>query len=132
VSTALLHNPFEVMVAGVVVSAGVGIAYAAMPGLIMGSVPLHETASANGLNALMRSVGTSISSAVMATLLAHLTVTAGPVTLPSLAGFRVAFLVAAGAALAGVLVTVLVPRVRDRLDHGVPAPEPEERRELQV
>jgi MFS family permease len=111
-STLLLHNAFEIMVAVVIVSAGVGIAYAAMPGLIMGAVPLSETASANGLNSLSRSVGTSISSAVMATLLAQLTFTVGTLTVPSLTGFRVAFLIAAGAAVAGVLVTMLVPRAK--------------------
>ncbi|MFL6121052.1 MFS transporter [Actinophytocola sp.] len=132
VATLLLHSAFQVMVAAVIVSAGVGIAYAAMPRLIMGAVPLHETASANGLNSLMRSVGTSMSSAVMATLLAHMSVTVGPVTVPSLAGFRVAFLIAAGAAFAAVLVTSLVPRVRDRLDHAVPMVAPEGRSELQV
>lgn len=132
-STMLLHNAVEAMIATVIVSAGVGIAYAAMPGLIMGSVPLHETASANGLNSLMRSVGTSVSSAVIATLLAHMTVTAGSLTVPSLAGFRVAFLIAAGASLVGFLVvTLLVPRVRDSLDDALPMVEPEERRELQV
>jgi MFS family permease len=132
VSTLLVYNAVQVMLATVVVSAGVGIAYAAMPGLIMGSVPLHETASANGLNSLMRSVGTSISSAVMATLLAHMTFTVGSRTVPSLAGFRVAFLIAAGAAAVGVLVTLFVPRVRDRLDHPVAVVEAEDRRELQV
>lgn len=136
VSTLLLHNAFQIMVAGVIVSSGVGIAYAAMPGLIMGSVPLHETASANGLNSLARSVGTSVSSAVMATLLAHMTVTVGPLTVPSLAGFRVAFLIAAGVAAVGVLVTLVVPRVRDRVgdrgDDGAAAPVTEDRRELQV
>ena len=133
-STLLLHNAFEIMIATVIVSAGVGIAYAAMPALIMGSVPRHETASANGLNALMRSVGTSVSSAVMATLLAHMTFTVGPLTVPSLAGFRVAFLIAAGAAMLGVLVTWLVPRARDRGDDSgaVPGVGAEERRELQV
>jgi MFS family permease len=138
-STVLLHNAFEVMLAGIIVSAGVGIAYAAMPGLIMGAVPVHETASANGLNSLARSVGTSVSSAVMATLLAHMTVTAGPLTVPSLAGFRVAFVIAAVAAAVAVLVTLLVPRVRgrldgadDRADDGVVVAGPEERRELQV
>jgi predicted MFS family arabinose efflux permease len=111
-STLLLDNVVEIMLACLTVSAGVGIAYAAMPGLIMGSVPLRETASANGLNSLMRSVGTSVSSAVMATLLAHMTFTVGPLTVPSLTGFRVAFLIAAGAALLGLLVTSLVPSSR--------------------
>jgi hypothetical protein len=132
VSTVLLHNAFEIMVAGVIVSAGTGIAYAAMPGLIMGAVPLQETASANGLNSLMRSVGTSVASAVMATLLAHMTSTVGSLTVPSLTGFRVAFLIAAGAAFVGVLLTLLVPRVRDRLDHAVAVVESDERSELQV
>jgi EmrB/QacA subfamily drug resistance transporter len=132
VSTVLLHNAFEIMLAGIIVAAGTGIAYAAMPGLIMGAVPLHETASANGLNSLMRSVGTSVASAVMATLLAHMTFTVGTLTVPSLAGFRVAFLIAAGAAFVGVLLTLLVPRVRDRLDHAVAVVEPDERSELQV
>jgi MFS family permease len=136
VSTVLLHTAFEVMVAGIIVSAGVGIAYAAMPGLIMGSVPLHETASANGLNSLARSVGTSVSSAVMATLLAQMTLTVGPLTVPTLTGFRVAFVIAAGAAALAVLVTLLVPRVRDRLGDGVDddgaVVDPEGRRELQV
>jgi MFS family permease len=132
VSTVLLHNAVEIMVAGIVVSAGVGIAYAAMPALIMGAVPLRETASANGLNSLMRSVGTSISSAVMATLLAHMTFTVGPLTVPSLTGFRVAFLIAAGTAFAAALVTLLVPRVRDRLDDPVAVVGPDGRRELQV
>ena len=136
VSTVLLHTAFEVMVAGIIVSAGVGIAYAAMPGLIMGSVPLHETASANGLNSLARSVGTSVSSAVMATLLAQMTLTVGPLTVPTLTGFRVAFVIAAGAAALAVLVTLLVPRVRDRLgdgaDDGGAVVDPEGRRELQV
>jgi MFS family permease len=131
-STLLLRNAFEVMVAGVVVSAGVGIAYAAMPGLIMGAVPAHETASANGLNSLMRQVGTSVSSAATAVLLAHMTVTVGALTVPSLAGYRVAFLIAAGAALLGFLLTLLVPRVHDGLDHPVPVLETDDRRELQV
>jgi hypothetical protein len=33
---------------------GVGLAYGAMPALIMGAVPQSETASANSFNSLMR------------------------------------------------------------------------------
>ncbi|MBB4688635.1 MFS transporter [Amycolatopsis jiangsuensis] len=108
----LMDNVVELVVASVIIGAGVGIAYAAMPALIMSSVPVTETASANGLNALMRSVGTSTSSAVMATLLAQLSVTVGALTVPSLTGFRVAFTVAAVAALGGLALTTMVPRIR--------------------
>ncbi|WIX85263.1 MFS transporter [Amycolatopsis sp. DG1A-15b] len=108
----LMDNAFELITASVIIGAGVGIAYAAMPALIMGSVPVTETASANGLNSLMRSVGTAISSAVMAAMLAQLAISVGGLPVPSLAGFRATFAVAAGAALAGALLAALVPKRR--------------------
>ncbi|MGW7533781.1 MFS transporter [Amycolatopsis sp. NPDC054798] len=108
----LMANAIELIIASVIIGAGVGIAYAAMPALIMSAVPVTETASANGLNSLMRSVGTSTSSAVMATMLAHLTITVGTFTVPSLAGFRATFAVAAAAAVAGLALTAVVPRIR--------------------
>ncbi len=108
----LMGNAFELIMASVIIGAGVGIAYAAMPALIMGSVPVTETASANGLNSLMRSVGTAVSSAVMAAMLAQLTITVGGLPVPSLFGFRATFAVAALAALTGVLLAGLVPKTR--------------------
>ena len=79
-ATVLMDNAFELITASIIIGGGVGIAYAAMPALIMGSVPVTETASANGLNSLMRSVGTATSSAVMATMLAQLAITVGGVS----------------------------------------------------
>jgi MFS family permease len=108
----LMDNALELITASVIIGAGVGIAYAAMPALIMGSVPVTETASANGLNSLMRSVGTAISSAVMAAMLAQLTISVGGLPVPSLFGFRATFAVAAFAGLAGALLAALVPRTR--------------------
>lgn len=107
VSILLIDNVLEIISAAVIVATGLGIAYAAMPALIMTAVPVHETASANGVNALMRSLGTATSSAAMATLLTHFTLTRG---LPSLTGFRVAFAIAAIAALGAAAITALVPR----------------------
>ena len=45
---------------------GGGIGFAAMPTLILDNVPAHEAGSGVGVNALMRSVGTTIAGAVMA------------------------------------------------------------------
>jgi MFS family permease len=60
---------FAVIIGSTVVGIGSAVAYAAMPSLIMANVPITETASANGLNALLRALGTSTASAVIAALL---------------------------------------------------------------
>lgn len=103
---------WEVIAASMVIGAGIGLAYAAMPALIMGAVPLKETGAANGLNSLMRAVGTSGSAAVMGVILANMTMTMGPATLPTLAGFHTTFAVAIFAAVAAMVLATLIPRSR--------------------
>ncbi len=101
---------WQILLASALSGAGIGIAYAAMPALIMGAVPITETAAANGLNALMRSMGTSLSSAAVAGVLAHQTMTLGPVTLPSDHGFTVALLVGVAACVGGFAFALALPR----------------------
>ncbi|RHW23677.1 MFS transporter [Nocardioides immobilis] len=55
-----------VVLGSILVAGSTSIAYAAMPALIMRLVPATESAAANGLNTLMRSIGTSASSATAA------------------------------------------------------------------
>ena len=124
VSILLVYNVLEIVLATVVVATGLGVAYAAMPALIMTAVPVHETGSANGVNALMRSLGTATSSAAMATLLAQFTITLGRTTLPSLTGFRVAFGIASVAALGAAAITALVPRTPDTAATALPIAPP--------
>jgi len=109
----LMHAVWQVVLIAVFTGLGIAFAYAAMPTLIMQNVPRGETAAANGLNTLMRSLGTSVSSAVMAVLLADAFVTTGGGTLPTgPAAFRLAYTVAAAAALGGALLCLLLPRAR--------------------
>ena len=105
----MTHSVWQIVLATCVISAGIGFAYAAMPALIMSAVPVSETAAANGLNTLMRSIGTSTSSAVVGVVLAHLTIRYGPVVLPSLNGFRVAFGISGAAAVVAVLIALFIP-----------------------
>jgi MFS family permease len=93
----------------IVCSTGVGFAYGAMPALIMGAVPQSETASANSFNTLMRSIGSSVSAAVMAVVLAQMTTKFGPVSLPSESGFRVAMLIGSCVGIAAAVVAFLIP-----------------------
>ncbi|XKK64643.1 MFS transporter [Streptomyces sp. ARC32] len=113
----LMSQVWQIVVTSMIISAGVGIAYAAMPALIMDSVPVTETASANGVNALMRSVGTSTASAVMAAILANMTMKLGPAQIPTESGFRMTYLVAIGATVAGLLLTLAIPRARATARH---------------
>ncbi len=108
-AVVLMNSVWQIMLAAVIVAGGVGLAYAAMPALIMGAVPITETAAANGLNSLMRSIGTSTSAAVMSVVLAHMTIEFGPHLLPSRDGFHTTFLIAMAAALAAIGLTALIP-----------------------
>lgn len=99
-----------IIVGSMVVSVGTAVAYAAIPILIMQSVPISETAASNGLNALVRSIGTSTSSAVVTALLTALTMEVAGVRLPTLDAFRTVFAVACAAALVAAVVAWFVPR----------------------
>lgn len=90
--TLMLGSPVGLMVLGLIVSFGVGFAFAALPALINAAVPVSETASANSINSLARSLGTSTSSAVMTAVLAQMTIMSAGHALPSLGGFRTALL----------------------------------------
>jgi MFS family permease len=100
---------WQVVLASTVIGAGIGLAYAAMPALIMGAVPVAQTAAANGLNSLMRSVGTSTSAAVTSAVLAQTTMQFGSTTLPSSSGFHATFLIAMAAATLALVLTIAIP-----------------------
>jgi MFS family permease len=117
IGVVLMGAVWQVVLVTAVIASGVGFAYGAMPALIMAAVPLSETASANGLNSLMRSIGTSSSSAVMGVLLAHMTVDFGGFSVPSENGLRVAM----GVALAAFGLAVLIPGRRAAVTGAVPA-----------
>ncbi|RYE10618.1 MAG: MFS transporter [Hyphomicrobiales bacterium] len=67
---ALPLNMWLIATINCIIGIGIGLGYAAMPSLIMAVVPRHETAAANGLNALMRSLGTTSAAAVVGAILA--------------------------------------------------------------
>jgi hypothetical protein len=92
------------------VNCGVGIAYGAMPAIVMDNVPQEQTATSNAVNSLMRSGGASISSAATAGIMSSLTVTVAGDEVPSLAAFNLSYLLAALAALTAAALTYQLPR----------------------
>jgi hypothetical protein len=83
VALFLMDAPWQLLVATCIASAGVGIGYAAMPTLILDTVPMREAAAAVGLNALMRSMGTTLAAAVMTTVLTSRTLPLGGFEFPT-------------------------------------------------
>ena len=122
VARELMDAPWQLLVASCVASAGVGIGYAAMPTLILDSVPMTEAASAVGINGLMRSVGTSVAAAVMAALLTSSTTKIGSFELPTQGAFQLCFVVGAAAAFLGVAIAATIPVVRRRDQEREPVP----------
>ena len=108
----LTGEVWMVILGATAVSMGTAIAYAAMPTLIMRSVPITETASANGLNSLLRAVGTSTMSAVVGAVLTSTVVHVGPLALPTVDAFKEVFWYAAIAALLSIGVAVFIPRFK--------------------
>ncbi|GAB18460.1 putative major facilitator superfamily transporter [Gordonia effusa NBRC 100432] len=105
----LMNAPWQLLVASIIGCAGVGIGYAAMPTLIMDATPIEEAGAAVGLNGLMRSVGTTTASAVMAMVLTSSTIDLGGHAVPAESTFHLCFLIGAIAAFVGAAITLFIP-----------------------
>nr|WP_232017147.1 MFS transporter [Gordonia insulae] len=105
------------LVVACLIGAGLGIAYSAMPALIMRAVRVEQTGEANGVNALMRVVGTSTSAAVVGMILTWSLVSApGPadtsVMVPGEAGYLWASGISLGAAVLATVLALAIPPSR--------------------
>lgn len=66
-----------------IISIGVGMGYAALPMLIVRYAPLHELGSVNGVNALLRAIGTAIASALVGAISVAMAVNIAGKNVPS-------------------------------------------------
>ncbi|PVZ93311.1 MFS transporter [Amnibacterium flavum] len=106
----LFHaSMWQILVVNFILGIGVGLGYAAMPTLIMRAVPAEETGAANGLNALMRSLGTSAAAAVVGALLAQSITTVNGVVGPSEQGFLGALTLGLIAAILCLVLALFIP-----------------------
>ncbi|MFJ8083001.1 MFS transporter [Streptomyces sp. NPDC096205] len=104
--TAAHDTSASVIGSGMLIGLAISFGYAAMPALIVASVPAGQTGIANGLNSISRSVGSAVASAVITSLLASKTIElpAGMPALPQESQFTTGFAIA-GAAF--VLVAIV-------------------------
>ncbi|WP_227980505.1 MFS transporter [Nocardia spumae] len=102
---ALSHDATaSVIAASVVIGIAISFAYAAMPALIAAGVPHHQSGIANGINSISRTVGSSLASAIITTLLTAKLLPHLP--LPQESQFTVAFWVGAAACAATILAAL--------------------------
>jgi len=99
-----------VIVVSAVISVGVSFAFSAMPTLIMASVPNTATSAANGVNALVRSLGTAFSSALIGFLIGVMGAPNGGSEFLSMFGLHLCFGLAAASAALATFIGVFVPR----------------------
>ena len=112
-------NVAGIVAGATVVSAGTAVAYSALPALIMHAVPVTETAAANGLNTLMRTIGSAICSTIVAIVLAGVTISRAGQVAPALSAYLIVFVIAGLAAVVAACLVLLIPARR-------PAPVPVE------
>lgn len=111
---AVAHDrPWQVIVAGILANAYISLGYGALPALVVAEVDAGETGVATGMNAIARTIGSSMAAAVVAVLLGR-SIPGTPVPMES--SFVVVFIagaVTAGLALALIALTRGRPKAVD-------------------
>ncbi|MEN2738094.1 MFS transporter [Microbacterium sp. X-17] len=107
-----LHTEvWHILVVGLVLGLGIGLSFAGMPMIIGRAVPVTETASANSVNALARTLGTTSASTVIAVILTTGIVQGGPAAgQPSPGAFLLSFALPAVVAAASAVLSLLAVR----------------------
>ena len=100
----------SVLIWSMVVLGGIGMGMAAVPNLIMEAVPQDMLGQGNGVNNLIRSVGSSLGSQIVTTLLAA-SMTAGQ-RVPTDHAYSQAFWIASAGVTVAAVAAVLIPRAR--------------------
>jgi MFS family permease len=106
----------DVYTASGIMGLGIGLAYAAMPAYINGAVPPEQAGIANSVNAVFRTVGGAVGTAVAGVILTSKTISADLLAHTPLAGtqlptgdaYQTAFYVCGVLGLAAAVVPFLV------------------------
>jgi predicted MFS family arabinose efflux permease len=103
------QHAWQIYLSNALMGVGFGLAFSAMAGLIVMAVPPSQTGVASGMNANIRTIGGSIGSAVMASIV---TSQLAPTGLPREAGYTTGFAVMALGLVVAALAGFLIPSAR--------------------
>ncbi|MCE0536373.1 MFS transporter [Kineosporia rhizophila] len=109
----LAHDArWQVSLAAGIAGVGMGLAFSSMVNLVVNGVPPEQTGVASGMNTNLRTIGGSIGTAVVSSIIASHTTSGG---LPAESGFTSAFILMTVLAAVAVGAALLVP-TRTRID----------------
>jgi MFS family permease len=118
---ALVHGAlWEAAAMMAILGVGFGFTFAAIPGLIARAVPPHEAGSAMGFYQVVRSIGFSVGSALVASILAAHAVAGS--AFPAKSGYLTALWLGSAICVAAAVVTVVLSP-RDGPERPTPAEE---------
>lgn len=109
---ALGHSEiWQIVLSGILTGIGIGMALAATSNAIVESVPAAQTGEAISANTVIRTVGSSIGTAVIAALISSIVTAQGA---PTDDAFTIGFWVSAGVGVIAVIAALLAPSLRAR------------------
>lgn len=114
---AVSHDSlWQILVSGVLTGAGMGLAFAAMANAIIEAVPATHTGEATSVNSIVRTIGGSIGTAVIAAVIAGNTTPQG---VPTDQAFTTGFWICAAVGGLAVIAAFALPSAHRRHDEAV-------------
>jgi EmrB/QacA subfamily drug resistance transporter len=107
--TVARSEPWQILFASLLLGIGIGLAFAAMPNLIVDNVSQAQTGVATGMNTVLRTLGGALGGQIAATFLAEFTGFRG---LPTDHAYTLAFAMCTGALIVGLAAGFLIPTQR--------------------
>ncbi|MFI6983035.1 MFS transporter [Embleya sp. NPDC050154] len=117
------HELWTIILGATVVASGTAMCYSALPMLVIRAIPAAQTAAANGINALMRTIGQAVCSAVVAAVLTSYTIDVGGLVLPALHAYMVVFVIAGVVACCALVACLCIPEPTGQTAAAIP-PQP--------
>jgi EmrB/QacA subfamily drug resistance transporter len=109
---ALGHaEEWQILVSGVLTGLGIGMALAATSNAIVESVPAAQTGEAISANTVIRTIGSSIGTAVIAALISSNVTEQGA---PTDAAFTIGFWASAGVGVLAIIAALIAPSLKAR------------------
>lgn len=116
-ATQLMDTVWQLAAVSLMLGVGFGFTFGSIPSLIMRASPHRQTGEANGLNSLVRSLGSSLGSTVYAVILATFVAVHDDVVTPTRLGLQLTYAAAGAVMIVAAVLAFQITR-RTAADRG--------------